>query len=242
MNPKIQFLLFGPLAIPHLVSAALISPRDVQVYSPQCLDYQGEPFPAMPVEEQINEFCGNGSGWWWNDVLASPVSVGTGRTDDGRMKIEGVTNNYTIVGTTDRLWIGLMYDQLGSCHGTVWPTTGSTDQYKIDTCVERLKAVLNQCQTWTINQKTGGELHEECRVYAITARSAGVTPWTDWFDNLGSFTCKDTDEQLLTGNDGDLVGSCTCYYSGYPRIWDYFRKPTAGCNAEDVDKTQLIRN
>ncbi|KAI0165031.1 hypothetical protein GGR57DRAFT_221417 [Xylariaceae sp. FL1272] len=159
--------------------------------------------------------------------------------------MEGMKNAYDIPGTSNRLYIGLFYDREpnGACISGFQPTIGSSENERLNNCVDRFNSVLDDCQKTTTTAKRGGFLHDYCRIYAITARSADDgDPWEHWFGPRGDFACRDTNTTGLPGDHSDVQNSCSCWYSEYPNIWDYFRKPDGGCDPSKVDKTALIRD
>ncbi|KAI1336617.1 hypothetical protein F5Y15DRAFT_426805 [Xylariaceae sp. FL0016] len=189
-------------------------PRRDDIPPPECFDHD-PPFMDEPVEGFITQFCNQPS--LWNTVLTSPISIGTGHTPDNRPKELSFTANFSTQDTTAyNLWLGLLYPDDTPCSAPYAPfTSGATDADKFNHCADRLRSVLNNCQPDLNDSKRGGRLRDDCVVYAVTSRPAGVDPWAGWFDvdQLGRFECR---------NDGG-AGVCSCWYSAYPALTDRFQ-------------------
>ncbi|KAI1322911.1 hypothetical protein F5Y16DRAFT_24163 [Xylariaceae sp. FL0255] len=243
MPSLVQVLSLNTLALLSLVAAAVPRSSSYTPLTPECDDNGTETFPINHTTMQnIQWFCQNGSGWWWDDMLISPVSEGTGVGSEGQAKTEGIGVSYPIPGTDNELWLGLFYDKNpnGICAGAFPMTT--SDMAPEMGCSDRFGTIMFQCQTETLVAKTGGILHDDCRVYAVTAQPTGQDPWPDWFGATGDFECKDTNTTDIP-DSSDLDGSCTCWYSNYPDLWDFFKHPAGGsCDPSLVNKAELIRD
>lgn len=215
------------------VPPAVVPPNDIP--APNCAS-DGISFPQPPVENFIDEFCNQKQ--FWNTVIGPLVSTGTGQTSDGRNKALGVSQDYSLDGTSDKLWLGLMFSR-DTCTGSFQFTSGQSDQEKLDHCKDRFRTVLNGCQTNTITEKKGGDVNDSCAIYTITTQTSDKDPFADWQKDQGDFTCTETDTSAIGGQSSPLYGTCTCWYSGYPGLTDIFKMP-ASHDCKDTNKAELL--
>lgn len=195
----------------------------------------GTTFAQPPVEDFINTFCGTKS--YWDTVMVSPVSLGTGFTSFGERKASGYADYFDLPGTTDKLRLELSFATNG-CMGHFKFAQGDDDASKLEHCRSRFREILNGCQTDTIDKKIGGTLKEVCAVYTIAAAPREETPSS--FTYIGDFLCKPTDISVL-GDDSPLAGTCTCWRLKFPDSTDVFKMPKSG-KCEDTDDRDLVTN
>lgn len=119
------------------------------------------------------------------------VSFGTGLTSDGRHKALGFSDSFPVNGGADNLWLGLSFSEDG-CIGMFQFDVGKDDKKSVAHCVNRFEAILSGCHDHPPGKRLGGEFHDVCAVYRMTARKPGspdpmaLKSSTD----PGTFTCK----------------------------------------------------
>lgn len=177
----------------HAWSAPLAQTNTIPV--PQCAGAPSGPpqvaFPQPDADADIIKFCSNRA--YWDLDIVPLVSWGTGRTSDGRAKVNIVSDSYPINSGADNLWLSLSSNE-DSCIGSFQFTYGANDDERLARCVDRFRIILNGCNTDTITDKFGGQLNDVCALYRITARTSDqsnpliIKSETD----PGTFTCAPT--------------------------------------------------
>lgn len=235
-------LVFGDQPVPTDLSTlkATTSIADVPAtptpeHDPPNCSTDGISFPQSLAASTIADLCGDHR-MWAKDIVA-PINIGSGLKNNGREKVLAAYSSVDIPDTTNKLYVGIVFDDGNTCLGTMPFTIGATDEEKKHHCQVRLETVLNGCQTDTVDAKLGGRIKDSCLTYAITAVKDGEDePFSEsvWWKGLGDFTCQDTDPSL----GDELAKTCTCWYSGYDMVRTLFNRPDSG-NCQDTNKADL---
>ncbi|KAL4935723.1 hypothetical protein BDV06DRAFT_206435 [Aspergillus oleicola] len=187
-------------------------------------------FTVAEADAKIKTFCGATE--LYDSVFTPSINQGTGQTPDGKGKSLGASGSYDINDGKDKLWIGAFFAG-GSCTGKItWPPTGNGLR-DTDLCIDRLRTIVNGCDTSTTEEKYGGSLQEVCLVYQVMAVGAdqpdptGTVPSGD----LGGVQCEDTDTSIIGDSFKD---TCTCWYADLPHQKEIFGLPKEG-GCEDID-------
>jgi hypothetical protein len=150
-----------------------IQPPVEDIPLPKCAA-EGIDFRQPQAEDWIHNFC---SGINTRDArIVPPISLGDGNTRDGIAKVLGVSQGFKLEGTSDKLWLALMFAREG-CTGSFSVSLGNTTEEKVAYCKARFRRILNVCHTNTITAKKGGVLREKCAEYFLTARPEGERPF-----------------------------------------------------------------
>ncbi|KAL3454210.1 hypothetical protein BJX65DRAFT_301996 [Aspergillus insuetus] len=184
-------------------------------------------FSAADADASIKDFCSDTN--LYDVVFTPPISQGTGQTIDGKTKALGASGGYEINSGKDKLWVGA-YFASGSCTGMyTWPPTGQGLR-DTDLCLDRFRAIVNECDESTTKTKYGGSLQETCLVYQVMAVSSDESDPTGTISSgdRGDIICKDTDS-LIGGKS-----TCTCWYENLPDQKEIFGLPKVG-ECADID-------
>ncbi|KAJ5086515.1 hypothetical protein NUU61_007822 [Penicillium alfredii] len=188
------------------------------------------PFTTSEADEKIKDFCKDEG--FWDTVFTPPINQGTGQTKDGKGKALGASGDFKINDGKDKLWIGA-YFAGGGCTGfTTWPPKGKGLR-DTDLCIDRLRTIMNSCDTDTTDKKYGGSLKETCLVYQLMAVGSDNSDPTGVGSNgdHGDIKCKDTDTSIL-GSHYD--NTCTCWFEKLPDQTEIFGMPKKGdCDSMD---------
>lgn len=146
-------------------------------------------FPEADAANAINTFCSHRK--YWGQVVVPLVSFGTGLTSDGRHKALGMSDSFPVNGDADKLWLGLSFSE-DECMGMFQFDVGKDDNESLAHCVDRFETVLNGCKADATGKRIGGELHDACAVYRITARQADQPDpmMLKSSSDPGTFTCQ----------------------------------------------------
>lgn len=209
------------------------TPPIYDIPSPKCTN-DDKTFAQQRAEKFIDYFCTNKLFWIY--TFAPPISLGLDHTSDGRKKVPAAGAGYSIPGSGESVWIGLMFSR-DSCSGFFPFTLGNTDDEKRDYCKRRFRAILNGCGTDTT--KKGGTLVDGCRVYQIAVATNNPFTTDELYKDKGELKCENPPKPIAKG----LEETCTCYYTGYPGLIDFFERPASNlCEAGKVDLKKLVIN
>ncbi|KAI0516856.1 hypothetical protein F5B22DRAFT_183430 [Xylaria bambusicola] len=196
----------------------------------------GNRFPQPAAENFINDLCN--SSQLYPVFIVPPISIGTGSTSSGHPKSLGVSASYAIPDSSDKLYVGALFDN-GGCVGGSQFGLGMDDAERLDHCKARLRTALNGCQTSTTTDKQGGMVKDVCIDYVVTARHEDdPNPFEEsqWWAGMGDFKCRETDPPLDGRGD-----TCTCWREGYESTTDIFERDQDG-KCDNVDTTALVIN
>ncbi|EER29176.1 hypothetical protein D8B26_000460 [Coccidioides posadasii str. Silveira] len=181
-------------------------------------------FQYQLAKTSIDYACKNSKAW--NYSIVPPISLGNGKTADGKTKTIGLSADQGMNGTSNKFWLGI-HHATHRCTGPLKFAVGNSDQEKRDHCIARFRRIIDRCRT---DGNSGGYLRDGCAVYTVKALPQDETLTDSWWPKLGDFKCKPS--------DGADRGKCTCWFSNYPWSTDTFKMPNNG-DCTNVDRTQL---
>jgi hypothetical protein len=162
-----------------------------------------------------------------------PISIGDGETEDGKEKTWGVTTSQDMSIGTDHVWLRMLFSQ-ESCSGSANFVGGQDDDEKLQDCADKYMKIMNECSDES-GKMTGGTLVDACIVYDIRGALEDEKPYDDWYPGKGVFKCEETVVSEIGGDESDLAGTCTCWYSEQDTLTDVFNMPDSG-SCDDVDQ------
>ncbi|KAF2420944.1 hypothetical protein EJ08DRAFT_738444 [Tothia fuscella] len=200
-------------------------PNSNGFHSPQCGN-GSTIFHQEEADAAIVQFCNNQV--QQNTVIVPLISLGSGKTADGRSKSIQKLQSFPVNKGASNLWMDISF-ATSMCNGNF--------QFDPMDCQTQLRTILNGCDTAGLFPKHGGWIQDSCAVYRmLAAPTADPNPLflqANVPEMMGRLLCRETDTSGL-GANSDLAGTCTCWYTGMPTVTEVFVQPFGGCGGIKV--------